>query len=116
MLLCTLLVKYSGLLGPSEIVYLTKIVKRAARPDLETDVLPVLRKQNGFKDEITFLAADRAEAVAMLALVEQDPLKQRRVPIVDVDGLVELSAELVFQLVQVSMEGSIPPQQRRPPA
>ena len=32
---------------------------------LETDVLPVLRKQNGFKDEITFLAADRAEAVAI---------------------------------------------------
>ena len=28
---------------------------------LDTDVLPVLRKQNGFKDEITFLAADRAE-------------------------------------------------------
>jgi hypothetical protein len=23
---------------------------------VETDVLPVLRKQNGFKDEITFLA------------------------------------------------------------
>ena len=32
---------------------------------LETDVLPVLRKQSGFKDEITFLAADRAEAVAI---------------------------------------------------
>ncbi len=32
---------------------------------LEADVLPVLRKQNGFKDEITFLAADRAEAVAI---------------------------------------------------
>jgi len=32
---------------------------------LETGVLPVLRKQNGFKDEITFLAADRAEAVAI---------------------------------------------------
>src|SRR5256885_16382745 len=42
----------------------------------------------------------------MLALVEQDPLKQRRVPIVDVDGLVELSAELVFQLVHVSIEGA----------
>ena len=28
---------------------------------LETDVLPGLRRQNGFKDEITFLAADRAE-------------------------------------------------------
>jgi hypothetical protein len=32
---------------------------------LETDVLPVLRKQNGFRDEITFLAADRAEAIAI---------------------------------------------------
>ena len=32
---------------------------------LETDVLPILRKQNGFKDEITFLAADGAEAVAI---------------------------------------------------
>jgi len=29
---------------------------------LETDVLPGLRRQNGFKDEITFLAADRAGA------------------------------------------------------
>ena len=32
---------------------------------LETDVLPMLRKQNGFKDEITFLASDRSEAVAI---------------------------------------------------
>ena len=32
---------------------------------LETDVLPMLRKQNGFKDEITFLAPDRSEAVAI---------------------------------------------------
>jgi heme-degrading monooxygenase HmoA len=32
---------------------------------LETDVLPVLRKQPGFKDEITFLAPDGAEAVAI---------------------------------------------------
>jgi hypothetical protein len=31
----------------------------------ETDVLPVLRKQNGFKDEITFLAPDGADAVAI---------------------------------------------------
>ena len=65
MLLCTLLVKYNGLLGPSGIVHLTKVVKQAARPNVETDVLPVLRKQNGFKDEITFLAGDRAEAVAI---------------------------------------------------
>src|SRR5437667_12796714 len=32
---------------------------------LETDVLPVLRKQSGFQAEITFRAADRAEAVAI---------------------------------------------------
>jgi len=32
---------------------------------LEKDVLPLLRKQNGFKDEISFVAADRSEAVAI---------------------------------------------------
>jgi hypothetical protein len=32
---------------------------------LETDVLPILRRQNGFKDEITFVAPDRSEAVAI---------------------------------------------------
>src|SRR4051812_33128096 len=32
---------------------------------LETDVLPLLRRQAGFKDEITFLATDRDEAVAI---------------------------------------------------
>jgi heme-degrading monooxygenase HmoA len=32
---------------------------------LESDVLPMLRKQPGFKDEITFLASDRDEAVAI---------------------------------------------------
>ena len=32
---------------------------------LETDVLPVLRKQNGFKDEITFVAPDGKEALAI---------------------------------------------------
>lgn len=31
----------------------------------ETDVLPMLRKQPGFKDEITFLASNRDEAVAI---------------------------------------------------
>jgi hypothetical protein len=29
---------------------------------LEQDVLPLLRKQNGFQDEITFVATDRKEA------------------------------------------------------
>jgi hypothetical protein len=32
---------------------------------LEKDVLPLLRKQNGFKDEITFVAPDGAAAVAI---------------------------------------------------
>jgi heme-degrading monooxygenase HmoA len=32
---------------------------------LEKDVLPLLRRQPGFKDEITFLATDRDEAVAI---------------------------------------------------
>ena len=32
---------------------------------LEKDVLPLLRKQNGFKDEISFLSSDRSEAVAI---------------------------------------------------
>ena len=32
---------------------------------LETDVLPMLRKQPGFKDEITFLASDGDEAIAI---------------------------------------------------
>ena len=31
----------------------------------EKDVLPLLRKQTGFKDEISFIAADRSEAVAI---------------------------------------------------
>jgi len=32
---------------------------------LERDVLPLLRKQNGFKDEISFVAPDRSEAIAI---------------------------------------------------
>ena len=32
---------------------------------LETDVLPVLRKQNGFKDEITFVAPNGTDALAI---------------------------------------------------
>jgi heme-degrading monooxygenase HmoA len=32
---------------------------------LETDVLPMLRKQPGFKDEITFVATSKDEAVAI---------------------------------------------------
>jgi len=32
---------------------------------LESDVLPMLRKQTGFKDEITFLASEGNEALAI---------------------------------------------------
>jgi len=32
---------------------------------VETDILPVMRKQKGFKDEITFVDGDRNEAVAI---------------------------------------------------
>ena len=32
---------------------------------LETDIMPLLRKQNGFKDEITFVSPERSEAVAI---------------------------------------------------
>src|SRR5436309_5153472 len=32
---------------------------------LEKDVLPLLRNQNGFKDEISFVAPDCSEAVAI---------------------------------------------------
>jgi hypothetical protein len=32
---------------------------------LENDVLPMLRKQNGFRDEITFLAPDGKQALAI---------------------------------------------------
>ncbi len=32
---------------------------------LENEVLPMLRKQNGFKDEITFLAPDGKQALAI---------------------------------------------------
>ena len=32
---------------------------------LETDVLPILRRQNGFKDEITFVGTDGKEVLAI---------------------------------------------------
>ncbi|HEX2713276.1 MAG TPA: hypothetical protein VHM88_13835 [Candidatus Acidoferrales bacterium] len=32
---------------------------------IENDILPLLRKQNGFADELTFLAADGKDAVAI---------------------------------------------------
>lgn len=32
---------------------------------LEKEILPLLRKQNGFKDEITFLGADGKDAMAI---------------------------------------------------
>lgn len=32
---------------------------------IENEIIPVLRKQKGFRDEITFVATDRSEAVAI---------------------------------------------------
>ncbi|HEY3136365.1 MAG TPA: hypothetical protein VGL29_10080 [Blastocatellia bacterium] len=32
---------------------------------IENDILPLLRKQQGFRDEITFVAPERSEAVAI---------------------------------------------------
>jgi hypothetical protein len=32
---------------------------------IESEILPMLRKQTGFRDEITFIAAERSEAVAI---------------------------------------------------
>ena len=32
---------------------------------IESEILPVLRKQTGFRDEITLIAPDRSEAVAI---------------------------------------------------
>ena len=39
---------------------------------LEKDVIPMLRKQNGFKDEIAFVPADGREAVAISFWAEKD--------------------------------------------
>ena len=39
---------------------------------LETDVLPMLRKQPGFRDEITFVASDRDEAIAISLWEKQE--------------------------------------------
>ena len=32
---------------------------------VESNILPLLRKQKGFRDEITFIALDRSEAIAI---------------------------------------------------
>ena len=32
---------------------------------VESNILPLLRKQKGFRDEITFIAPDRSEAIAI---------------------------------------------------
>jgi hypothetical protein len=32
---------------------------------IESEIIPLLRAQNGFRDEITFIAPDRSEAVAI---------------------------------------------------
>jgi len=39
---------------------------------LEKDVIPMLRKQNGFKDEIAFVPADGKEAVAISFWAERE--------------------------------------------
>ena len=39
---------------------------------IETEVIPLLRKQQGFKDEVTFLPADRKEAVAISLWEKQE--------------------------------------------
>lgn len=39
---------------------------------LETDVLPLLRKQTGFKDELTFVAQDGKRAVAISLWDQKD--------------------------------------------
>ncbi|MEX2156755.1 MAG: hypothetical protein WD773_07945 [Gemmatimonadales bacterium] len=39
---------------------------------LETDVLPVLRRQNGFKDEITFVSPNGTEALAISLWEKQE--------------------------------------------
>ncbi len=41
---------------------------------VESEVLPLLRKQKGFQDEITFVAANRNEAVAISFWDNQDDL------------------------------------------
>jgi len=53
-----------------EIIMFARKVSMHLKPDsvaeftrkLEKDVIPLLRKQNGFQDEITFVATDRKEA------------------------------------------------------
>ncbi len=39
---------------------------------LESEILPLLRKQKGFRDEITFVAPDRNEAIAISFWDNQD--------------------------------------------
>ena len=44
-------------------------LKANSAPDftrlIENEIVPMLRKQNGFRDEITFIAPERSEAVAI---------------------------------------------------
>src|SRR4029079_13249577 len=44
-------------------------LKANSAPDftrlIENEILPMLRKQNGFRDEITFIAPERSEAVVI---------------------------------------------------
>jgi heme-degrading monooxygenase HmoA len=49
--------------------YVTMKLKANTAPEfnrlIENEVLPLLRKQPGFRDEITFVAPERSEAVAI---------------------------------------------------
>jgi heme-degrading monooxygenase HmoA len=44
------------MLKPDSVAEFTRII--------ENEIIPLLRKQNGFRDEVTFVAPERSEAVA----------------------------------------------------
>lgn len=46
-------------------IHLKPNTAREFTQTFERDILPLLRKQNGFKDEITFLGSDGKDAVAI---------------------------------------------------
>lgn len=46
-------------------IHLRQKTGRQFAEALERDVLPMLRQQNGFKDEISFVSTDRDEALAI---------------------------------------------------
>src|SRR6185503_3770768 len=58
---------------PKELLMFTRPVIMALQPNattesanvVESKILPRLRKQKGFRDEMTFVAPDRSEAIAI---------------------------------------------------